>query len=131
MNISLIAIKFLKLSVFLILILTSLCATCANPKSFLVTVTASSTNLDPIHINLDGKKARLEPGETTSFEFNHEAPQDTYNVTVRLFRMDTLLHTTTVNLREDKETSFGPKIMNYILIREGSYNIFTVTHTSD
>lgn len=129
MNISLIAIKFLKLSVFLILILTTLCADCADTREFPVTVTASSANLDPIHIDMNGEKARLVPGETTSFKFTHSYPETVYTVTVRLFRMDTLLHTTTVNLREDK--AGNGKFMNYILIREGSYNIFTVTHTSD
>lgn len=124
MNRKLLSVKFLKTSVLLTLLLTSLCATCpSNVKDYPVTVFAAQENFDPVHLKMDIIEKRLEPGQSVSFKVSSDEDIDDYTVTVRLFRMDTLLHSTQVVLKQD--------VQNYILLREISYGNFSVTYSSD
>ncbi|TVQ64635.1 MAG: hypothetical protein EA360_11910 [Balneolaceae bacterium] len=117
--------NFLKVSVFLILILTTLCASCPrNVKDYPVSVTAAADNFDPVHVRVDSyREFRLEPGQTATIKITSDEDIDDYSVMVRLFRMNTLIHDSWVTLTQDKTT--------YIMIRETSYGTFTVSYSSD
>lgn len=124
METRLLSLKFLQISLLLLLLLTSLCASCpSNVKHYPITVIAAQENFDPVHLKIETIEKRIEPGGSVSFRVSTSEDYDDYTVTVRLFRMDTLLHSSDVVLKED--------VQNYILLREITYGNFSVTYSSD
>lgn len=119
--------KLFKKSALLIIVLTSLCATCVesceSAREYPVTVTASSTNLDPVHVMFGLANYRLAPGESKSYTIKNSHDTSDFCYPCMIFRMEQLLSTTTVRVVDKK--------MTHVLIQETSYGQFSVTYTND
>jgi len=124
-------LHFLKISVLLILVLTSLCATCPMaPGEYPVTVTAATDNFNPIHVYIQNEpEFRLEPGQSNDLTIYGSVRLDLYPVRVRLVRMGELLHESQVTLWDHHDIIREDRRRNHIMIREVSRGSFTVTHS--